>query len=63
MRPPVWTSIVEIILATRAGLRYPAHITTWPSLTLDVIAPRAASIVNDSKVISSVGSGIVWKWS
>src|SRR5438552_12686524 len=63
MRPPAMTSMVAIILATSAGLRYPLQTTTWPSRTRVVIAARAASAVKDSKVSSSVGFGTVWKWS
>src|SRR5262245_18371229 len=57
------TSIVETIFATRAGFRNAAQTTMWPRRTRDVTAASAASDVNDSKVISSVGSGNVWKWS
>ena len=57
------TSIVEIILAVRAGFRNAVQITTCPRRTFVVTAARADSIVNDSKVISSVGRGTVWKWS
>ena len=46
-----------------AGLRNPVHTTMWPRRTRDVAMASAASIENDSNVISSVGSGIVWKWS
>src|SRR5436190_7162590 len=35
----------------------------WPSRTRVVSAASAESAVNDSKVISSVGLGTVWKWS
>ena len=56
-------SIVEIILAVSAGLRNAVQMTTWPSRTRVVSAASAESEVNDSKVISSVGRGIVWKWS
>ena len=63
IRPPLITSIVEIILAVSAGLRNAVQITTWPSRTRVVTAASADSIVNDSKVISSVGRGTVWKWS
>ena len=38
-------------------------MTMWPSRTRFVSAARAASEVNDSNVISSVGRGTVWKWS
>ena len=53
------TSIVEAIFAVRAGLRNPVQITMWPSRAREVACASAASIVNDSKVISSVGSGTV----
>ena len=56
-------SIVEIILAVSAGLRNAVQMTTWPSRTRDVRAASAESDVNDSKVISSLGRGTVWKWS
>ena len=32
-RPPLMTSMVEDILAVRAGLRNPVHTTMWPSRT------------------------------
>ena len=54
-------SIVEIIFAVRAGLRNAVQMTMWPSRTRLVSAASALSEVNDSKVISSVGRGIVWK--
>ena len=57
------TSIVEAILAVRAGLRKPVQMTMWPIRARDVACASAASIVNDSKVISSVGRGTVVKWS
>ena len=63
IRPPLIESIVEIILAVRAGFRNAVQITTWPRRTRSVIAASAASAVNDSNVISSVGRGTVWKWS
>ena len=63
IRPPLMTSSVPIILAVSAGLRNAVQITTWPRRTRSVEAARAASVVNDSKVISSIGSGSVWKWS
>ncbi len=53
----------EIILAVRAGLRNAVQMTMWPRRTRLVSAASAASEVNDSKVISSVGRGTVWKWS
>ena len=56
-------SIVEIILAVRAGLRNAVQMTMWPRRTRSVSAASAASEVNDSNVISSVGRGTVWKWS
>jgi hypothetical protein len=55
--------MVEIILAVSAGFRNAVQMTRWPSRTRRVSAASAASEVNDSNVISSVGSGIVWKWS
>ena len=54
-------SIVEIIFAVSAGFRNAVQMTMWPSRTRSVIAARAASDVNDSNVISSVGRGTVWK--
>ncbi len=60
-RPPLATSRVAASLATRAGLRNPAQITMCPSRTREVTPAIAASVVNDSKVISSVVSGVVWK--
>ena len=63
IRPPLIVSIVEIILAVRAGLRKAVQMTMWPSRTRVVSAARADRLVNDSKVISSVGRGTVWKWS
>ena len=60
-RPPEMTSIVDDILAVTPGLRNPVQTTMWPMRTRWVAMARAASIVNDSKVISSVGSGTVWK--
>jgi hypothetical protein len=62
-RPPVMTSTVDAILAVRAGLRNPVQITMWPRRTRWVTIASAVSTLNDSKVISSVGSGTVWKWS
>src|SRR3954468_17650772 len=56
-------SIVEIIFAVRAGFRKAVQITMWPSRTRSVSAASAARDVKDSKVISSVGRGTVWKWS
>ena len=56
-------SIVEIILAVRAGLRNAVQMTMCPRRTRSVSAASAASDVKDSKVISSVGRGTVWKWS
>ena len=56
-------SIVEIILAVSAGFRNAVQMTMWPSRTRVVCAASADSEVNDSKVISSVGRGTVWKWS
>ena len=60
-RPPLMTSMVEDILAVSAGLRKPVQMTMWPSRTRSVAMARAARTVNDSKVISSVGCGTVWK--
>ena len=62
-RPPLMTSMVEAILAVRAGFRNPVQTTMWPRRTRSVAIARAARTENDSKVISSVGSGTVWKWS
>jgi len=57
-RPPEMTSIVEAILAVSAGLRKPVQMTMWPIRARDVACASAASIVNDSKVISwSAGHG------
>ena len=53
--------MVEAIFAVRAGLRKPVQITMWPIRTRDVACARAASIVNDSNVISCVGAGTVVK--
>src|SRR4029079_19824311 len=63
IRPSLIVSIVEIILAVSAGVRNDVQMTMWPRRTRVVIAARADNEVNDSKVISSVGRGIVWKWS
>ena len=63
MRPPLMTSMVLIILAVRPGLRKAVQMTMWPSRTREVRAARAVRLVNDSKVISSVGRGTVVKWS
>ena len=60
-RPPLMTSIVEDILAVSAGLRNPVQTTMWPRRTRSVAIARADSTENDSKVISSVGCGTVWK--
>ena len=38
-------------------------MTMWPMRTRDVRAARAARLVKDSKVSSSVGRGTVVKWS
>ena len=57
------TSIVDDILAVRAGFRNPVQTTMWPSRTRSVTIASAVSTQNDSRVISSVGSGTVWKWS
>ena len=62
-RPPEMTSIVDDSLAVSAGLRKPVHTTMWPRRTRCVAIARADRTENDSKVISSVGSGTVWKWS
>ena len=63
IRPPLMTSRVQIILAVRAGFRNAVQMTMCPRRTRSVDAASAARLVNDSKVISSVGSGTVWKWS
>ena len=57
------TSIVDDSFAVRAGLRNPVQTTMWPRRTRLVAIARAVRTENDSKVISSVGSGTVWKWS
>ena len=57
------TSMVEESFAVSAGLRNPVHTTMWPRRTRCVRTARAVSTENPSKVISSVGSGTVWKWS
>ena len=57
------TSIVDDSLAVRAGLRNPVQTTMWPRRTRSVAIASAVRTENDSKVISSVGSGTVWKWS
>ena len=62
-RPPQMTSIVEDSFAVSAGLRNPVHTTMCPRRTRSVAIASADSTENDSKVISSVGSGTVWKWS
>ena len=49
-------------LAVRPGFRKPVQTTMWPRRTRVVTIAIAASIENDSNVISSVGSGTVWKW-
>ena len=56
-------SIVEIILAVSAGLRNAVQMTMCPRRIRSVSAASADNDVNDSKVISSVGRGMVWKWS
>ncbi len=56
-------SIVEIILACSAGFLKALQLTMCPRRTREVSAASAASDVNDSNVSSSVGSGVVWKWS
>src|SRR3954469_1110577 len=56
-------SIVETIFARRAGFRYAAHVTIWPSRTRRGPAASAASEVKHSNVSSSVGSRVGWKWS
>ena len=63
IRPPLIVSIVEIIFAVNAGLRNAVQMTMCPRRTRVVRAAKAASDVNDSNVISSVGRGTVWKWS
>ena len=63
IRPPLMTSMVLIIFAVSAGFRNAVQMTMWPIRTRSVGAASAASDVNDSKVISSVGRGTVWKWS
>jgi hypothetical protein len=60
-RPPLMTSIVEDCFAVRAGLRKPVHTTMCPSRTRSVLTASAARTANDSNVISSAGSGTVWK--
>ena len=62
-RPPLITSRVDDSLAVSAGLRKPVQTTMCPSRTRVVTIASAASTENDSNVISSVGSGTVWKWS
>ena len=62
-RPPLMTSIVDDSFAVSAGLRNPVQTTMWPRRTRSVAIASAESTENDSKVISSVGSGTVWKWS
>src|ERR1035437_52131 len=62
-RPPLITSIVEQSLAVRPGFRNDVQTTMWPSRTRFVAIASAARVENDSKVISSVGSGTVVKWS
>src|SRR5450759_2133528 len=62
-RPPLITSIIEHSLAVRPGFRNDVQTTMWPSRTRFVAIASAARVENDSKVISSVGSGTVVKWS
>ena len=62
-RPPLMASRVPAIFAVSAGLRKPLQMTICPSRTRSVSAASARASVNDSKVISSVGSRTVWKWS
>ena len=42
MRPPLMSSMVAIILATRAGLRYVLPVTSVPRRTRSVVAARPA---------------------
>ncbi len=62
-RPPEITSIVDASLAVRAGLRKPAQMTMCPTRTRRVAIAMPVIAANDSKVISSVGTGTVVKWS
>jgi hypothetical protein len=53
--------MVDDILAVNAGFRNPVHTTMWPRRTRSVVTASAASTEKDSRVISSAGSGTVWK--
>ena len=50
---------------SRSSLPIPSSIRPplIESMVESVSAANADHVVNDSKVISSVGRGIVWKWS
>ncbi len=54
---------MDAILAYSDGLRYPLQPTIWPMFTRLVSRASAAVALQHSKVVLSLGSGTVWKWS
>lgn len=62
-RPPLITSMFEVIFASRPGFRYSAQPTIWPRRMRDVRWEIAASVVQHSNIASWAGTGTLWKWS
>ena len=62
-RPPLITSMLDVILASSAGFRYSAQPTIWPRRIRDVRWLIAASVVQHSNIVSCAGTGTLWKWS
>ena len=57
------TSMFEVILASRPGLRYGEQPTICPRRIRLVRWLMAASVVQHSNIVSWAGTGTLWKWS
>ena len=57
------TSTVDVIFASRAGLRYELQPTIWPRRIVDVSWLIAAIVVQHSNTASWAGRGTLWTWS
>ena len=61
-RPPLMSSIVSVILATRPGLRKPVQATSDPIWMRSVALARPAMVVKHSQTPRSSSSAGTWNW-
>ena len=61
-RPPLMSSIVSVILATRPGLRKPVQATSDPIWMRSVALARPAMMVKHSQTPRSSSSAGTWNW-